>query len=114
MYSVLLVTADGDLREAGARVLGTAGFAVTTAAHGGHALLACLSAARFDVLVIEDEDRHVATRLLRRQPGMRIVRIGRHDAELVRPFFADDLIAAVSVAAAVPSPDWEPAHPHSS
>ena len=112
MHSVLLVTPDRDLREVAARVLTTAGFEAVTAAHGGHALLACLGPRRFDVLVIEEAPGDTAHRLLRYQPEMEVVRIVGCDsggAELVRPFIADDLLAAVSVAAArraFPSSAW--------
>ena len=111
MYNVLLVTADRGLREAGSRVLASAGLTVVTAAHSGHALLACLGAVHFDVLVIEEEQEDapdaVPRRLVRHQPGMRVVRVGRPHAgiagtdrpDLVRPFIADDLLAAVALAA---------------
>ena len=105
MFSVLLVTGDRDLREVAARVLTAAGFATATAAHSGHALLACLGPRAFDVLVVEEDSREArndtARRLLRHQPRMRVVHIGRdrERAELVRPFVADDLIAAVALAA---------------
>jgi DNA-binding response OmpR family regulator len=112
MYSVLLVTGDKDLREVATRVLTAAGFAAVPAAHAGHALLACLGPRQFDVLVIEEDPADgrgpAAPRLLRHQPDMRVVRIGRRreGAELVRPFIADDLVAAVSVAASRASSAW--------
>jgi CheY-like chemotaxis protein len=105
MFSVLLLTGDRDLREVAARVLTAAGFATATAAHSGHALLACLGPRAFDVLVIEEQSREAredtARRLLRHQPGMRIVHVGRKGerADLVRPFVADDLVAVVALAA---------------
>ena len=113
MFSVLLVTSDRDLREVATRVLTAAGFATTPAAHSGHALLACLGPEQFDVLVIEEDDADkggpVSRRLLRHQPDTRVVRIGRpgEGADLVRPFIADDLLAAVSLAAGrTPSSPW--------
>ncbi len=111
MFSVLLVTGDRDLRDVASRVLASAEFATVAAAHGGHALLACLGAQAFDVLVIEEEplDRRTGTirRLLRHQPWMRVVRVGRRGegSDLVRPFVSDDLLAAVALAAVrEPSP----------
>src|SRR4051812_33249450 len=77
--SVLLVTDDGDLRVAGARVLGLEGYRVVTAAHSGHALLACLTATRpFDVLMTElaADDMSgpaLAERLRRHQPALRTI-----------------------------------------
>ena len=105
MFSVLVVISDRDLREVAARVLASAGFATATAAHGGHALLACLGPRAFDVLLIEEDPLEGPTdtvrRLLRHQPWMRVVRIGRRreGADLVRPFLADDLLAATALAA---------------
>ena len=112
MYSVLLVTEDRDLREVATRVLSAAGFATVPAAHAGHALLACLGARQFDVLVIEEDSADArgpaVPRLLRHQPDMRVVRIGRRPgrADLVRPFIADDLLAAVAIAAGRTSSAW--------
>ena len=112
MYSVLLVTGNRDFREVATRVLTAAGFATVAAAHPGHALLACLGPRQFDVLVIEEDPADTrgaaAPRLLRHQPDMRVVRIGRlaEGADLERPFIADDLLAAVSTAAARTSSAW--------
>ena len=76
MASVLFVSHDADLRAVAARVLERAGFDVRTAAHGGHALLACVERAAFDVLVVEQTlpegaGESVAARLRRHCPGLR-------------------------------------------
>ena len=107
MTSVLFVSHDADLRAVAARVLTMAGCQVTTAAHAGHATLACL-ASTFDVLVV---DRHmadgsseaVAERFRRQCPQGNIVWVGYSvtagltgDLEVARPFDAYDLIGAVS------------------
>ena len=105
--SVLLVTDDGDLRAAAARVLGSAGYAVTAAAHSGHAILASLQS-NFDVLLIEQRlaegsSRSIAGRIQRYNPEIRIIRFCgkatavRNATDVVRPFTADDLFAALRV-----------------
>ena len=107
MTSVLFVSHDADLRAVGRRVLERAGCRVKTAAHAGHAFLACIENPTFDVLVIENElpearGALVAERLRRNCPDMEIVRMcdsgsgteGPGSA-VVRPFLADDLIDAV-------------------
>ena len=112
MTSVLFVSDDADLRAVARRVLERAGCRVRTAAHGGHAFLACVECPSFDVLVIEDElpegpGAAVAERLRRDCPGLEVIRMcDRADAPsgaraegmgtaVVRPFLADDLIDAV-------------------
>ena len=50
---VLVVTGDTDLREASARALAREGYTVITAAHAGHAVLACITAGRVDLLLAE-------------------------------------------------------------
>src|SRR5262249_8810410 len=57
MNSVLFVSHDGDVREAGIRALERGGFDVTPAAHGGHPVLACVERG-FDVLAIADALPH--------------------------------------------------------
>ena len=93
MSRVLFVTDDGDLRAVGARVLARAGWEVTTASHGGHALLACIDGPPFDVVVLADGDAGdgdaLAERLRRYCPELRVVSMSR------RPFTADDLIDRV-------------------
>jgi len=109
MTSVLFVSHDADLRAVAARVLQRAGFQVKCAAHGGHALLACVEQGAIDVLVIENElpegsGAAIAARLRRHNPDMDVVRMcdgratpGGEGIAVVRPFTADDLIDAVQV-----------------
>jgi DNA-binding NtrC family response regulator len=99
--TLLFVTGDADLRAVAARVLGREGYNVLTAAHSGHALLACLTG-RIDILVAEValEDTTgpaLAATLQRHQPGLRAVYLadaGTAPAEgvIVRPFTRDDLV----------------------
>lgn len=108
MPAVLFVSHDPDLRAVASRVLAMAGCRVTAAAHAGHASLACMERASFDVLVIEGEmpdgsGQEIADRLRRHCPAVRVVRMWNADSPtparglaLVRPFTADDLIRAVS------------------
>jgi len=106
MTSVLFVSHDADLRAVASRVLTRAGVQVKTASHGGHALLACVERGAFDVLVIEDQlpegpGSDIAVRLGRHCPDMHVVRMcdaagpDGVGVAVVRPFLADDLIAAV-------------------
>ena len=105
---VLVVSTDSDLREASARALAREGYAVVTAAHGGHAVLACLRAGHVDVLAadLSMEDLSgpaLAARLRRLCPGMSTVYFGKSGTAecagvLVRPFTRDDLLAAVALA----------------
>jgi CheY-like chemotaxis protein len=103
--SVLLVTEDTAFRAVTARVLERAGYSVLAAAHSGHAILASLQQS-FDVLVIEQRliegsSRSIADRIQRYSPALSIVRIwstppaSPGDADLVRPFTADALLAAL-------------------
>jgi DNA-binding NtrC family response regulator len=108
MPTVLFVSHDPDLRAAASRVLTMAGCRVTTAAHVGHAALACIERGGFDVLLIEDRMADgtagaIAERLRRYSPDSQVVRMcdaaraPLPDAiTLVRPFTANDLIGAVS------------------
>lgn len=105
---VLVVSTDPDLREAAARVLEREGYTAITAAHGGHAVLACLRAGQVDILAadLSMEDLSgpaLAGRLRRFCPGMSAVYFGRAGTVecagiLVRPFTRDDLLAAVALA----------------
>lgn len=106
MKSVLFVSHDVDLCAAAARALEGRGFCVTTAAHGGHAVLACVEQGAFEALIIEDElpegpGAAIATRLRRHFPGLRVVRmcaradVGGPGIAVVRPFTADDLVDAL-------------------
>jgi DNA-binding response OmpR family regulator len=112
--SVLLVTDDRDLRIVVTRVLEDAGYLVMAAAHSGHAILASLKQP-FDVLVIEQalaegNSRSIADRIQRYNPDLCVVRLCRQDStptcdtDLVRPFTADHLLAALRAVARTPSP----------
>jgi CheY-like chemotaxis protein len=112
---VLVVTSDADLRAAAARALAGAGYRVLTASHGGHALLACMSAERVDLLAAElsMDDMSgpaLATRLRRLCPGLRAIYFagaGTHECDgvLVRPFTRDDLLVTLARAGAAPAAD---------
>ena len=111
--TVLVVTSDADLRAAASRALTGAGYRVLTAPHAGHALLACLSAERVDLLAadLSMDDMSgpaLATRLRRLCPGLRAVYFagpGTHECEgvLVRPFTRDDLLTTLARACAAPA-----------
>ena len=92
-YAVLVVSGDADFRAVAARVLHDAGYAVDTAAHGGHALLACMRQ-RFDLVLVDgvapDETRSVTGGLLRHIRGGRTIALGR------RPRTSDELLAVVA------------------
>jgi DNA-binding NtrC family response regulator len=105
---VLVVSADANLRAASARVLQKEGYHVLTAAHSGHAVLACRKAGRIDLLATDlcmDDlsGPALSARLARHCPEMRTVYFanpGTHECEgvLVRPFTRDDLLAALAAA----------------
>ena len=102
---VLVVTPDANLREAAARVLRREGYRVLTAAHAGHAVLACLEAGRVDMLAVELSMDDVsgpalAERLRRHCPDLRTMYFGQSgtpecEGVIVRPFTRDDLLAAL-------------------
>lgn len=102
---VLIVTPDQGLRESAARVLRREGYRVVTAAHAGHATLACIRAGRVDLLATEltMEDMSgpaLAARVRRQCPDVQTVYfagLGTRECEgvLVRPFTRDDLLAAL-------------------
>ncbi len=104
---ILLVTGDADLRAAAARVLERGGCTVHAAAHSGHALLACLTARRIDILVTElsldGTSGPALTRGLRRYhpglPALYLAPSGTPACEnvLVRPFTRDDLFERIAV-----------------
>jgi DNA-binding NtrC family response regulator len=108
MLTVLFVSHDADLRAVASRVLAKAGCHVTAAAHAGHAALACIEHGAFDVLLIDERmpdgtGGAIAKRLHRFCPGVPVVRMcdagqapSADATPVVRPFTADDLIAAVS------------------
>src|SRR5205814_6991375 len=109
MTSVLFVSHDGDLRAAASRALTRLGLEVRTAAHGGHALLACVERGGFDALVIEDTlpegpGAAVAARLRRHLPDLHVVRMCDRPSDpdgigsaVVRPFTADALVEPVQI-----------------
>jgi CheY-like chemotaxis protein len=107
---VLVVTPDSDLREVSARVLTREGYRVLTAAHAGHAVLACLDAGRIDLLAAElsmDDmsGPQLAARLRRHCPELATVFFANSgtpecDGVIVRPFTRDDLLAALVAAPA--------------
>ena len=111
MLKILFVTQDGDLRAVVPRALGPVGWQVTTVAHTGHAVLACMEQPDFDVLIVEDSGSDTTSaalgeRLRRYCPRLQVVRIcadagsvGEGTA-VIRPFTADSLIGAVLLAAA--------------
>jgi DNA-binding NtrC family response regulator len=104
--TVLLVTGDADLREAASRVLNMEGYGVLTAAHAGHAVLACLKTARVGVAVIEMWMEDVsgpalADRLRRHSPDLRAIYVAQPGTPecagiLVRPFTREDLLAELT------------------
>lgn len=98
---VLFVSADRELREAAVRGLTAEGFNVLPAAHGGHALLACLAGTQADVLVTDwlMEDMNgagLARRIHRHCPGLPVVYLGREGLE--QPFTLEDLVRQVRAA----------------
>lgn len=107
---VLVVTPDANLREVAARVLTREGYRVLTAAHGGHAVLACLKAGRIDLLAAELSMDDVsgpalAERLRRHCPAIAAVYFANSGTPecggvIVRPFTRDDLLAGLAAAAA--------------
>ena len=115
--TVLVVTPDATLRGVGKQVLEDAGYQVLTAAHSGHALLACLQTGKVDVLAAEvamDDlpGPALADRLRRFSPDMTAVFFASAEGSetpnlLVRPFAGEDLLAAIATARAAAAA-WEP------
>jgi DNA-binding response OmpR family regulator len=107
--SVLLVSEDRDLREAAERFLNAAGCRTTTAAHDGHALLACMTDAPdvvvFDQDLAETSGDGIVRALRAQRPDLLVVRMCRvapadaGEIALVRPFTGDDLLEAIRSAA---------------
>jgi two-component system, cell cycle sensor histidine kinase and response regulator CckA len=107
--TVLLVTADANLRAAAARVLAGAGYAVLTAAHSGHATLAALAGGRIDILASDlDMDDipgpALAARLRRQHPALQALffsdRGTPNDPDLlVRPFTREEFLGAITAIA---------------
>lgn len=106
--TVLLVSGDDDLRAAAARVMSRAGYRVVTAAHSGHAVLACLTACRVDILATElsmddTSGPRLAERLRRHHPGLQAVYFATGGTPecagvLVRPFTSVELLAQLEAA----------------
>lgn len=104
---VAVVAEDHELSEACARMLRQEGYAVETAPHSGHALLACLEGRPADVLIAElsmDEGSGpaLARRMRRFNPNLRTIFIARRGATasaaegvLVRPFTRHELLACL-------------------
>ena len=115
--TVLIVTPDANLRAAAARVLAREDYRVLTAAHAGHALLACLREGHLELLAVESSmdgtsGRDLAEQLRRYCPGLAVVFFASDPAAagedvLVRPFTRDDLLAALATARAA-ADAWEP------
>jgi CheY-like chemotaxis protein len=107
---VLLVTDDGDLRTAAARTPSSEGCSIVTAAHAGHALLACLAGLPVDVLVTElamDDmsGPQLAGRMRRLRPDLPVVYLApagapASDSVLARPFTREDLLDRIRASAA--------------
>jgi len=103
---VAVVAEDHELSEACARMLRQEGYAVETAPHSGHALLACLEGRPADVLIAElsmDEGSGpaLARRMRRFNPNLRAIFIARRgvaaaaEGVLVRPFTRHELLACL-------------------
>jgi len=107
---VLVVTADPNLRQVSERALVREGYRVLTAAHAGHAVLACLRAGRVDLLAadlsMDDVSGPALAQRLRRQcPELAAVyfaRSGTPECEgvIVHPFTREDLLRALNAASA--------------
>lgn len=105
---VLLVTPDDDFRAAALRVLERAGYAVTPAAHSGHALLACLSGPRVDLAIVEASlpetpGRDLVERMRRHHPGMQAIFLADAGSApgpdvAVRPLTSDLLLDRIAAA----------------
>lgn len=105
---VAVVSEDAQLSEACARVLRQEGYTVHTAAHSGHALLACLEGQPVDFLIAElamddGSGPALARRMRRYNPNLRAIFIARPGTTaqtagvLVRPFTRDDLLKGLAM-----------------
>jgi CheY-like chemotaxis protein len=104
--SVLIATGDSDFREAADRVLTREGYCVLTAAHSGHAVLACVANTRIDIVVTdlaseEMSGPELADTLRRYHPGLRALFVTDAAAE-AGAGAADDARINADAAAAVP------------
>ena len=101
LASILLVSGDADFRGVATRVLERACYGVEAAAHGGHALLACMRQ-HFDIILIDavtiDRSGRFVAGLLRQAPHARLAAIE------TRPQSADELLARVATLLAVAEP----------
>ena len=105
--AVLVVSGDPSVRAVAMRELEASGYAVTCAAHSGHALLACLTSARIDLAFIEGtlEDMpgaELATTLRRHLPELRVVFLAAPGTPatpgvVVRPLTRENLVAELEV-----------------
>ena len=114
ILQILLVAADPDLREVGARALARQGYTVRVAPHSGHAVLAGLIW-RVDVLIAElsapDISGPALAQILRQyHPALRAVFMANPgtpeglDGVVVRPFTRDDLTARIRAVVTSPPP----------
>jgi DNA-binding response OmpR family regulator len=115
MPQVLIVSNDADYRAVVSRVLKKAGHQVTAVPHAGHALIECIQRPAMSVLVMNENGtdgpaRDVARRLKRYSRNLRLVCVcdgpsPKRGAEtVVRPFTADELLAAIDAACATTEP----------
>jgi DNA-binding response OmpR family regulator len=116
MPQVLIVSNDADYRAVISRVLKKAGHQVTAVPHAGHALIECIRRPAMSVLVMNENGTDgpaadVARRLKRYSRNLRLVCMcdrpangSAGDAAVVRPFTADDLLAAIELACATTEP----------
>lgn len=114
--TVAVVSEDSELTEACARMLRQEGYAVRTAQHSGHAVLACLEGGPVDLLIAElsmeeGSGPSLARRMRRYNPNLRAIFIAKEgtlcttEGVLVRPFTRDDLLRRLDVSpAADPMP----------
>ena len=113
VQTVAIVTDDADLASVCTRVLSAEGYAVRTAPHSGHVMLACLQGERIDVLVSEismdEESGPALTRRLRRyNPDLRAVYIAKPgtvcaaENVIVCPFTREDLLSAIRLQTSQP------------
>lgn len=101
--NLLIVTRDEDLSAAAARALTAEGYHVSTASHSGHAVLACLTSHRVDVVLAElalDDmsGQALANTLRRHHPELRTLFMApagtpAREGIIVRPFTRDGLLA---------------------
>jgi DNA-binding response OmpR family regulator len=113
--SILLVTDDDVIGRLCTSLLQQAGYVVTHARHSGHALLACMSGPRMDLLITElamPEGSGVAltARLRKHSAALKALYLGSAGTTyeagdvLVRPFSRDELLARVRAALTSPPP----------